>query len=162
MTWSGKTAIRVDGEMYLDSAILVKLLIREPESVYFNAALSGHTLDSSELCLTEVHSALLAKQSGGAVSKRERQEATRRFEEMIQDEILKLFPLDTQVLDRATGILHACHPHIRLRTLDAIHVATCDIHRCDALCATDQRMRDAAAQLGIRIFPAAIEEIKRS
>ena len=40
------------GEMYLDSAIIVKLLIREPDSEFFDAALSGHALDSSELCLT--------------------------------------------------------------------------------------------------------------
>jgi predicted nucleic acid-binding protein len=156
-----KIAIREVGEMYLDSAIIIKLLIREPDSEFFSDALSGQVLDSSELCLTEVHSALLSKEASRGISKRERQEATRKFEELVEEELLRLLPLDWPVLERATGILHACQPRIRLRTLDAIHVATCDLNRCETLCATDQRMRGAATQLGIRLFPAESEEIKR-
>jgi len=139
--------------MYLDSGIIVKLLIREPDSEYFNNSLSGQALDSSELCLTEVYSALLSKEAAGHIAKRERQESWRKFEEIIDDEILRLFPLNRKVLDRANGILHACHPKIRLRTLDALHVATCAIHHCEVLCATDRRMREAGAQLAIALHP---------
>ena len=76
-----KTATRGDGEMYLDSGIIVKLLVREPDSEYFNSTLSGQALDSSELCLTEVYSALLAKEAAGHLSKGQRQNAWRKFEE---------------------------------------------------------------------------------
>jgi predicted nucleic acid-binding protein len=141
------------GEMYLDSAIIVKLLAREHDSEMFDAALSGHSLDSSELCLTEVCSALLSKERAGGISARERQMAMQRFEEMVQDEELRLFPLDTRVLRRAAAILQACHPKVALRSLDALHVATCDLHECDVLCTTDLRMRSAAAQLGLKLFP---------
>ena len=146
--------------MYLDSGIIVKLLVREPQSDYFNAALSGHALDSSELCLTEVCSALLAKERSGGISSRVRQKAMERFRELIDDETLRLFPFDSPVLERASGILQACHPKIALRTLDALHVAACDIHRCEALCATDNRMRDAGAHLGIRLFPSNLEDLR--
>jgi predicted nucleic acid-binding protein len=139
--------------MYLDSAIIVKLLIREPESEFFNTALSGHVLDSSELCLTEVCSALLAKERARGINARERQSAMLRFEELVQDEVLRLFPLDTRTLSRASAILKACHPKVALRTLDALHVATCDLHECDVLCATDLRLRSGAAQLGLKLFP---------
>jgi predicted nucleic acid-binding protein len=139
--------------MYLDSGIIVKLLIREPDSDYFDSTLSGEVLDSSELCLTEVFSALLAKEAAGAIKKAERQEAWRKFEEMIEEEIIRLLPLDRRVLDRAAGLLNACYPHNRLRTLDALHVATCALHHCDTLCATDRRMREAGAQIGIPLHP---------
>src|SRR5262245_30620546 len=122
--------------MYLDSAIIVKLLVREPDSELFNDALSGHVLDSSELCLTEVASALLSKERAGGISDWQRQGAMCRFEELVKDEVLRLLPLDRHVLNRAAAILQACHPKIPLRTLDALHVATCDLHRCEALCAT--------------------------
>lgn len=140
--------------MYLDSAIIVKLLVREPDSEFFNNALSGHVLDSSELCLTEVNSALLAKERSGNISRDERYKAITRLRELVTDEILRLLPLNRRVLDRASAILQACHPRVALRTLDALHVATCDLHHCEALCATDQRMRDAGAQLAMTLFPA--------
>jgi predicted nucleic acid-binding protein len=155
-----KTVIRAVGDMYLDSAIIVKLLVREPESEYFNDFLSGHVLDSSELCLTEVCSALLAKERSGGISKPARFRAMERFGDLISDEALRLFPFDRRVLERAAAILQACHPDIAMRTLDALHVATCDLHECEALCATDQRMRDAGAHLGIRLFPANLKEVR--
>jgi predicted nucleic acid-binding protein len=144
--------------MYLDSAIIVKLLVREHDSEFFEAALSGHVLDSSELCLTEVCSALLSRERADSISGQERQRAMQRFEELLRDEVLRLFPLDTRTLRRAGAILQACHPKVALRSLDALHVATCDLHRCEALCATDLRMRSAGAQLAMKLFPASADK----
>ena len=145
------------GEMYLDSAIIVKLLIREPDSSFFDTALSGHALDSSELCLTEVCSALLAKERTGGITARERRRAADQFYQLIHDDILRLLPLNSRTLSRAAAILEACHPRVALRTLDAIHVATSDLHQCDTLCATDARMRSAGAQLAMKLFPTDLE-----
>src|SRR5688572_25947450 len=122
-----RTATDAAGEMYLDSGIIVKLLVREPDSEFFNNALSGHALDSSELCLAEVSSALLAKERAGSISRNERMRAAVRFEEMVRDEILRLLPLDIRTVRRSAAILGACHPGVALRTLDALHVATCDL-----------------------------------
>ena len=144
--------------MYLDSAIIVKLLVRERDSEFFDTALSGQVLDSSELCLTEVCSALLSKERAGSITAPERRRAMARFQEMVADEELRLFALDPRALQRASAILEACHPKVALRTLDALHVATCDLHECDALCATDQRMRSAAAQIALKVFPETAEE----
>lgn len=153
MNSCARIEIHVDGKMYLDSGIIVKLLVREADSEYFNSTLSGQALDSSELCLAEVYSALLAKEASGHISKSARQDAWRKFEELVEDEILRLFPLNRKVLDRAAGILYACHPKIRLRTLDALHVASCLLNNCDTLCATDHRMREAGAQMAVRLHP---------
>jgi len=145
--------------MYLDTAIIIKLLTREPDSVWFDRALSGQRFETSELAVSEVCSALLGKERGGHITQVERRAAEARFVEMMDDELIKLYPLNRQVLDRANAILLACHPKIPLRTLDALHVATCDLHRNRALSTTDARMRAACRQFAIDLVPVNPDEI---
>ena len=76
---------------------------------------------------------------------------------MIEDELLKLYPLNRSVLERASAIQLACHPKIPLRTLDALHVATCDLHRSGTLATTDSRMRSACEQFAIALLPEKTE-----
>ncbi|MBA4149434.1 MAG: type II toxin-antitoxin system VapC family toxin [Verrucomicrobia bacterium] len=145
--------------MYLDSAIIVKLLIREPESNWFNDHLAGHPFETSELALTEVRSALLTKERGGHISKRERIAAGEKFAAMVEEDVIRLLPLNRRVLERASAMQLACHPRIPLRTLDALHIATADLHQCQTLSTTDARMRFACEQFAIALFPALIEDI---
>lgn len=145
--------------MYLDSAIIVKLLVRETDSQWFAHHLSGHSFESSELALAEVCAALLFKERKNEITQHERVNAVGKFFSMVESELILLFPLNRAVLDRARAIQLACHPRIPLRTLDALHVATCDLHRSDVLAATDGRMRAAGQQLGIALMPEKIEDI---
>src|SRR5882724_5872170 len=145
--------------MYLDSAIIVKLLVRETDSDWFVRNLSGHSFESSELALTEVCAALLFKERGNDITQRERVGATEKFFAMVESELVLLFPLNRRVLERASAIQLACHPRIPLRTLDALHVATCDLHRSAGMCATDGRIRAACQQLGITLTPENVEEL---
>lgn len=141
--------------MYLDSAIIVKLLVREPDSDRFNRELTGHSFETSELALAEVRSALLAKERAGHITLRERIAAGEKFLSMVENELIKLFPLNRSVLERATAMQIACHPKIPLRTLDALHVATCDLNKCGTLSTTDARMRAACEQFAIALMPSA-------
>ena len=143
--------------MYLDPAIIVKLLVREADSEWFSNQLVGQKFVTSELALTEVQSALFSKERGGQITPRERVAAGGKFLSMIEDEYIQLLPLDRMVLERATAIQHACHPGIPLRTLDALHVATCDLHRGGKLSTTDARMRSACKQFGIALLPETAE-----
>jgi predicted nucleic acid-binding protein len=145
--------------MYLDSAIVVKLLVREADSQWFNHSLAGEHLETSELALTEVRSALLAKERTGQITARERVAATEKFRSMVEDELIRLLALNRAVLERASEIQFACHPRIPLRTLDALHVAACELHRCGKMCATDGRMRAACDQFAIALLPARMEDI---
>ena len=63
--------------MYLDSAIIVKLLVGEPDTALFVQALVGHTLSSSELAAPEVLSALLGKERKKLITKSQRLAAWR-------------------------------------------------------------------------------------
>ena len=146
--------------MYLDTAILIKLLVRETDSDWFDRALVGQALQTSELAITEVRSALLAKERTGHITSAERIDAGERFVEMIESEVLKLHPLNRSILERANAIQWACHPKIPLRTLDALHVATCDLHRCGTLATTDGRMRLAGQQFAMALLPGRLEDLK--
>lgn len=139
--------------MYLDTAIILKLLVREPDSEWFNAKLVGQTFETSELALAEVRSALLAKERAGHLSAGERVSATEKFLSMVVDEMIQLYPLNRAVIDRAAGMQQACHPRVPLRTLDALHLATCDLNHCGAMATTDRRLRDACEQFAIALLP---------
>ena len=139
--------------MYLDTAIIVKLLVDEPDTDYFQDALAGVLLSSSELAFTEVRAALLTKERNKLISAKQRDAAWKVFNERVQARDIDLHPLNGLVLRKASHILGRCYPKVPLRTLDAIHTAACDLSQDFPLCSTDKRMRDAAAVLGIPLFP---------
>jgi predicted nucleic acid-binding protein len=145
--------------MYLDSAVIVKLLVRETDSDWFVANLVGHCFDTSELALAEVHSALLFKERAGDITPRERDDAAKKFQSMLTDETVLLLPLNRATVERARAIQLACHPEIALRTLEALHVATCDLRRIERMSATDRRLRSACQRLGIRLLPESLDDI---
>jgi len=145
--------------MYLDSAIIVKLLVREADSEWLNRELTGHRFETSELALAEVRSALLAKERAGHITARERIMAGEKFLAMTEDDVIRTLPLNRMVIDRASAMQMACHPHIPLRTLDALHVATCDLHRDGTLSTTDHRMRAACVQFAIKLVPENLEDL---
>lgn len=146
--------------MYLDSAIIVKLLVREPDSDWFNQRLVGHSFETSELAMTEVRSALLAKERAGHITARERTSAGEKLMALIDQDVLRLLQLNRTVLERASAMQLACHPRIPLRTLDALHVATCDLNRAEVLSTTDGRMRAACEQFAIKLMPEKLDEIR--
>ena len=138
--------------MYIDSAIIVKLLAKEELSDFFQDELSELVLYTSELSLVEVGSALLSKVRTKSISEKQRLIARELFHQKIADEQIVILPLDSPVYSKARSLVEFCHPSVALRTLDAIHLAACDISQEFPLCATDSRMRAAAAKLGIPIF----------
>lgn len=145
--------------MYLDTAIIVKLLVREADSEWFGDHLSGRSFESSELALVEVCTALLFKERAGDITQRERESAMGKFFSMVESEVVMLFPLNHKVIERARGIQLACHPQVPLRTLDALHVATCDLHHSGTMSATDRRIRAACEHFAIALIPAKLEDI---
>ncbi len=142
--------------MYLDSCIIVKLLSAEADSSFFDRELKGQPLSSSELSVTEVFSALLARERAETLTEQERRLAWLQFEEWIEEEQIVLHRLDLRTLHKARMELERCHPQIPLRTLDAIHVAACDLSHDFPLVTTDGRMRAAARQLKIPVFPETL------
>ena len=141
--------------MYLDSCILVKLLSPEPDSVMFSQYCAGQVLHTSELALTEVFAALLAKERNGVIPRDLRERALERLQALVSRGTIHLIPMNRVALNKANGVLKQCHPDIAVRTLDAIHVASADLCQQFPLLTTDKRMREAATRLGLPVFPPA-------
>jgi predicted nucleic acid-binding protein len=139
--------------MYLDSSIIVKLLVDEPETRTLVTALVGLPLSSCELAIPEVRSALFGKEREKRISKAQREAAWQLFRERVRSEEIELYPLNSTTLSKAAQVMERCHPTVALRTLDAIHAAACDLSQDFPLCTADKRMRDAAGVLGIPLFP---------
>jgi predicted nucleic acid-binding protein len=135
--------------VYLDTAVLVKLLVREPDSEFYARLVDGQVAWSSQVVVTECFSALLRKERERAVSATHRRRVWAKVESDIATHRLNLVTLTADVLVRANGILAACHPEISLRSLDAIHLASAE--RCQSwpICSNDTRVRQAAARLGL-------------
>jgi predicted nucleic acid-binding protein len=64
--------------VYLDTAILVKLLVRESDSDFYVTLADGETAWSSQLVVVECFSALLRKERERAISRAHRRRAARQ------------------------------------------------------------------------------------
>jgi uncharacterized protein len=122
---------------YLDSSALVKLAVEERESTALQAALSdGRRVVASELAIIEVARAVgLAHDAA---------EAHARWLEVREN--VTLLTIDAGLLDTAAGIASR-----RVRSLDAIHLASALRVEPDVLITYDGRMAEAARELAIPV-----------
>lgn len=135
--------------MYLDTSVVVKLFTREADSVACEQCVEGHRIVSSELLYAELWSALLAKERAGVLQADARMKAWDLFETLLLDETIELIPLDSVVVRDAAEIMAVVHPHVPLRTLDALHLATFAAIEGGPLFTRDRRMLDAARRLNL-------------
>lgn len=140
--------------MYLDSCVIVKLVSHEPDSAAYDRLVRSRPVTTSELAVAEVRSALLAEERRGRTSRPARRAGWRLFQERVRNGAFELLlPLNRLVIERAGGVIEQCHPKVPFRILDAIHVATAELHGGDAMCSSDLRVQDACACLGLALAP---------
>ena len=140
--------------MYVDTAILVKLLIREPDSRFYGQGLHGQEeVWSSELAITECWSALCRKMREREITRRIRTGAWTRLDRYGTTGSLHLLPVNREILLEANKLLDRCTPQLPLRTLDAIHLSSCMSLKAFPLWTNDKRMREAADYLGLPLGP---------
>ena len=126
---------------YVDSAALVKLAAREPESAALRRYLARRRpLVSSALARTEVMRALLPLGS----------EAARRGREVLAR--VELLRVNDRILDAAGDMVPS-----DLRSLDAIHLASAEALGSDlrGFVTYDERLANAAAGRGLRVVRPA-------
>lgn len=140
--------------MYLDSCIIVKLVSHEPDSEAFHRVVAGKPVVTSELAVTEVRSALLAKERTGRISAHARHVGWRLFQEKIREEEFVLLPFNRQIIERAGGLIEQCHPRVVLRTLDAIHIATAELYGGEEMCSSDNQVIRASEFIGLAFVPS--------
>jgi predicted nucleic acid-binding protein len=138
--------------MYLDTSVIVKLYTREPDSAECEQIVGDHKLVSSELLYAELWSALLAKERKGKRGPDARQRVWELFETHLLDDVIELIELDGLIVREAAETMAKVHPHVPLRTLDALHLATFASVDAGPLFTNDRRMIAAARLLA---FPLA-------
>ncbi len=139
--------------MYVDSAILIKLVVREPDSLFYVQLLDGvRGLRTSELAVTECRSVLERKRQQGELDAPTCDGAWQRLVSFWQrGGGLTLQPVTRLVLDEGGEMIANCIGVAPLRTLDAIHLATCRLQGALPLVTNDGVMRRAARHFGIPI-----------
>lgn len=142
--------------MYLDSAILVKLVVRESDSDFYASRLDGQAdMHASELAVAECRSALVRKRQQGEIDARTCEGSWKRLQTFWSHAGgLTLHPVSLPVLLEAGAILERCAGHhVPLRTLDSIHLATCLRTHAAPLITNDAVMRAAADRLSMPLGP---------
>lgn len=137
--------------MYLDTSVLVKRYVAEPDSDEVDDVMVGFTLVSSELAVAEMWSALLAKERAGSIDAKVREAAWQAFLADVGEGVLRLIPLDGVLIREANAVMLRVHPEVPLRTLDAIHLASFAAVITGPLFTRDKRMLAAARLLGYSI-----------
>ena len=134
--------------MYLDSSVLVKRYVAEPDSDQVDEIVVGFTLVSSDLAMAEVWSALLSKERDKSLTPTARGAAWQAFLSDVDEGVLRLIPLDGVMIREANEMMLRVHPQVPLRTLDAIHLATYGSVITGPLFTKDKRMLAAAKLVG--------------
>lgn len=134
------------GPIYLDTSVLYKLVVREPETDAARRFLAGFPERvTSVVGKVELLRGLLRLPPGGP----------RAIQ--IADAVLRsclLVPLDDPVLARAAAL-----PPPALRSLDALHLATAlAIPQCAGMVTYDRRLSAAAAHHGLAVWSPGLRD----
>jgi predicted nucleic acid-binding protein len=135
--------------MYVDTSVLVKLYLREPDSEECEAIVAGTGVVSSRLAYCEFKSSILGKIQRGGLPTESGAVVWQRFEKDIANQEVCLVSLDDLIVQDATDLLSELHPVVHLRMMDALHLATFMGIEAGPLYTKDRRMLQAATKLGL-------------
>ena len=129
---------------YWETSVLLKLLVEEP----------GEFIHTSELSRLELLRGLWGKRLDGLIVPGAEKTLMRRVETEMKRIIL--VPVSNNVRREFEAVLKVCYNRgrpIRVRTLDALHLASALASRAREIICTDARMREAASTLQLDIQP---------
>jgi predicted nucleic acid-binding protein len=142
---------------YWDTSTLVKLHVSEADSSSFVSHLAGMgPATISELARWEVFRVFARKEADGGIAVGAAEQVFARFEADVAAGRVTLLPLDAATEEhfrKLTLRLHRLSPTVCTRTLDAIHLATAELHHAVELVATDRNMRKCATAIGLKVYP---------
>jgi predicted nucleic acid-binding protein len=135
---------------YFDASALVKRYVVEPGSTAVRRLLRTHRVVSSALLRLEVVSAVRRRHAEGGLTETQQRRLLRRIE--ADDVSWELVPAVDEVVEAARRLLLA---H-RLRTLDAIHLASASVLIAEGLhlpfVTADRRQAEAGRVAGLEVI----------
>ena len=139
--------------MYVDSGVLLKLFVPEPESDAAQHTIANAVdVTCSELLLAEFRSALSRKRREGQIDAYAADKFMSELRRNIEEGALYIVKLDSSMIEAAVRLLAKMPDEIPLRTLDAIHLAVCLENKLFPLFTTDTVMQKAARHLKIPLI----------
>ncbi len=140
--------------MYIDTSVAAKLYFNEPESHRISGILAENKSKfcSSELLIPEFHSVACRKLREKFVTQRQFREAIDKFIEHDKSGNWHLYPVTRETLSSAGKLIEKLSGSVGLKTLDAIHLATCVEYSLFPLFTTDKVMLSAAKELKVEII----------
>ena len=142
---------------YWDTSALVKLYVSEPDSQQFVAHLAATgPATSSELARWEIFRVFARKEADKVITTGAAETVFARFSADVASGRITFLPMSGDTEDhfrKLTLMLHRLAPPLFTRTLDAIHLATAQLHQAVELVATDVNLRKCAVAVGLKIFP---------
>lgn len=138
---------------YIDTSVLVSYYCPEPRSARAEQALETATVRGlSWLVETEFAATISAKVRAGELSRSDAARVQRQFHEHVRGGVFVLWPLGYDDFARAREILS--DTALRLRTLDALHLAAAAGRR-EELVTADRQLVTAARRLGLAVRQVA-------
>ncbi len=138
---------------YWDTSCLLKLYIEERESALLRARVaSGDVIITSVIARYEMRAALAQKEALGDLPAGGALRAFADFESSVREGNVSLIDLDGRVADSFERVIESslrANPAIRIRTLDALHVASAIASRQSTVVTTDLRMRELVREMGL-------------
>jgi len=136
---------------YFDTSVLVKRYLDEQGSTRARSLIRNHRVVSSVVAPLEAVSALSRRQAAGLLS--EAGFAASRARLLSDRNHWELVDVDERVIERAGELI----PSTRLRTLDALHLASAMYFQWRSgnrvpFVTSDALLRDAAKRLSLRII----------
>ena len=143
---------------YWDTSVLLKLFVKEDDSGFFSALIEepGEVIYTSELSRLELLRGLWGKRLDGLIVPGAEKTLMRRFETEVEMKRIILVSVSNDVCREFEAVLKVCYNRgrpIRVRTLDALHLASALASRAREIICTDARMREAASALQLDIQP---------
>ncbi|MDR1192214.1 MAG: type II toxin-antitoxin system VapC family toxin [Verrucomicrobiales bacterium] len=138
--------------MFLDTSVVVKLLVRENDSPHYLGLAKGHDIKICDLAVTEVLSALMIKERTKEITMPIRAEAWEKFNNRLRLNYYTVLPVTVSAFRKAEQFILRCYPKVALRAMDALHLAVCDLHQAFPLITDDEKMRAAAGHFGIPVL----------
>ena len=147
---------------YWDSSALIKLYAPEPDSLYYvrRAAEGTGPIITSLIAKTAVVIGLRRKEAIGDLNAGTAAILIRKFHSDCESGRIQIVPHDVAVAREAERLAAVVfgdrQKPVFIRSLDLIHAASASVVHAEVFVATDKRLREVVALLGVSLAPPSL------
>jgi predicted nucleic acid-binding protein len=143
---------------YWDTSALVKLYVSEKDSAYFYtlALRDDDIMLTANITVVEMLTSLYRKESAGELKKGGAAKLFEHFKAQLESGRITLAPYSEEVVLAAESIVRQTYENakpIMIRALDVIHVASALASKSTVLITTDERLKEVAQLVGLKVLP---------